>query len=211
MAGDEIGLDRVLQVYREESRRKALTTLESDFWERLQGYVEGLEADLAQETSRDPNSAKAALLRDELKKVLKRREQIWQYRGRKMALMAWSTAAGATTDTGVLTPLETKSFEELMRVLDASRRRAFGTGEDTGPAEASPEPAKAKPDSPTPEKAPGRPAKEQVLLRILEDIPPFVGVDVTYRLRKQDVVSLPPELAQVLTKKGTAEEIRPKI
>ncbi len=78
MAGDEIGLDRVLQVYREESRRKALTTLEADFWERLQAYVEGPEADLAQETSRDPNSAKAALLRDELKKVLKRRDQIWQ-------------------------------------------------------------------------------------------------------------------------------------
>ena len=204
-------MDRVLQVYREESRRKALTTLESDFWERLQGYVEGLETDLAQETSRDPNSAKAALLRDELKKVLKRREQIWQYRGRKMALMAWSTAAGATTDTGVLTPLEAESFEEFMIVLDASRRRAFGTGEDTGPPEAASKVAKVKTNNPAPKKPPGRPAKEQVLLRILEDVPPFVGVDVTYRLRKQDIVSLPPELAKLLTEKGTAEEIHPKI
>ncbi len=210
MAGDEIGLEQVLQVYRGESRRKGLTTLEPDFWERVQAYVAGLEADLAQETARDPNSAKAALLRDELKKVLKRREQIWQYRGRKMALMAWSAAAGATTDTGVLTPLEAESFEELMVVLDASRRRVFGKGE-VGPAKAPPQPAKAKADNPAPKQAPTHPAKDQVLLRILEDVPPFVGLDVTYRLRKQDVVSLPPDLAQVLTEKGTAEEIHPKI
>lgn len=210
MAGDEIGLEQVLQVYRGESRRKGLTTLEPEFWERVQAYVEGLEADLAQETAQDPNSAKAALLRDELKKVLKRREQIWQYRGRKMALMAWSAAAGATTDTDVLTPLEAESFEELMVVLDASRRRVFGKGEE-GPAEAPRKPAKAKADNPAPKKAPSHPAKNQVLLRILKDVPPFVGLDVTYRLRKQDVVSLPPELAQVLTKKGTAEEIHPKI
>lgn len=211
MAGDEIGLERVLQVYREESRRKGLTSLEPDFWEQVLAYVEGLEGDLAQETSRDPNSAKAALLRDELKKALKRREQIWQYRGRKMALMAWSTAAGATTDTDVLTPPEAESFDEFMAALNASRRRLLGKGEDREPAETPPRPAKAKADNPAPKKAPARPAKEQVLLRILKDVPPFVGLDVTYRLREQDVVSLPPDLAQVLTGKGTAEEIHPKI
>jgi DNA replication factor GINS len=210
VAGDEIGLERVLQVYREESRRKALTTLEPDFWERVQVYVGELEGDLTQETTRDPNSAKAALLRDELKKVLKRREQIWQYRGRKMALMAWSAAAGATTDIAILTPLETKSFDDLMAVLDASRRRAFGEGESVA-EKAPPKPAKAKADNPKPKKPPARPARQQVLLRVLEDVPPFAGLDVTYHLRKQDVVSLPPKLAKVLTKKGTAEEIHPRI
>ncbi|MFQ6013136.1 MAG: hypothetical protein ACE5LS_05780 [Thermoplasmata archaeon] len=211
MAGDEIGLERVLQVYREESRRKGLTPLEPDFWERVRAYVAGLEGDLAEETARDPNSAKAALLRDELKKVLKRREQIWQYRGRKMALMAWSAAAGATTDTGVLTPLEARSFEDLMAVLDASRRRAFREGEEIAPEEAPPEPTQAEADNPAPKRATARPAKDQVLLRILKDVPAFAGLDVTYRLRKEDVVSLPPDLAKVLMKKGKAEEIHPRI
>jgi DNA replication initiation complex subunit (GINS family) len=126
--------------------------------------------------------------------------------------MAWSAAAGATTDTGILTPLEATSFEEFMAVLNASRRRAFGSGEDEGPVEVAPPPKKkAKANNPAPKKTPARPAKEQVLLRIIEDVPPFVGLDVTYHLRKQDIVSLPPELARVLMDKGTAAEIRPKI
>ncbi len=42
MAGDEIGLEQVLQVYRGESRRKGHTTLEPEFWERVKANVEGL-------------------------------------------------------------------------------------------------------------------------------------------------------------------------
>lgn len=212
MAAEEITLDRILQVYREESRRKGLTSLEPDFWTKVRGYVGELEGELARETGRDPNSAKAALLRDELKKVLKRREQIWQYRERKMALMACSAAAGAAADTSPLTPVEVQAFQELMGVLDRGRQRAFGEGKEE--AEELPEKLHASPEAKAPKAKRAKTSKrprEATLVRILEDIPPFMGLDVTYRLKKEDVVGLPPEVAQVLLEKGKAERIRPRL
>jgi DNA replication factor GINS len=48
-----------------------------------------------------------------------------------------------------------------------------------------------------------------VILRILEDIPPFAGLGGTYRLGKEDVVTLPSGIGRALIKRGKAEEIIP--
>lgn len=214
MVGEDITLDRILQVYREESRRKALTPLEREFWERVSRYVADLEEDLRKESAVDPNSAKAALLRDELKKVLKRREQIWQYRERKISLMACSAASGASVDTSPLTPLEEECFKAVLEVLQRGRERAFGlqVAEEEAPPEAEEEAPTETPREEVPKRRKARAeVKGKVLVRILEDIPPFLGLDVTYHLRKEDVVSLPEEVAKVLIGKGKAERIKPKL
>ncbi len=211
MAGEEITLERILQVYREESQKKALSRLEPDFWERVQAYVEALEGDLKKESSRDPNSAKAALLRDELKKVLKRREQIYQYRERKMALMVTSAASGASVDTSPLTRLEERSFKALLEVLEGGRSRAFGMAVEEEREAKEEAPKETKKEVKRERKKPAKAVKEKTLVRILEDVPPFLGLDMTYKLRKEDVVTLPDEVAKVLISKGKAERIRPKV
>lgn len=225
MAGETVTLDLVLQVYRKESQRKTLTALPRDFWSRVRGYVAELEADLERESAKDPNSAKAALLRDELKKVVKRRDQIYQYRERKMATLAASAASGARVETEALTPEEEASFEGLLEVLRRGRLRALeGAGgneaEEVPAKEAAQASAKVASTNAPAKKAPaessrrpGRSPKggEKFLIRILEDVPAFMGVDVTYELRKEDVVGLPKEVAQVLIGKGVAELIRPKV
>jgi len=43
-----------------------------------------------------------------------------------------------------------------------------------------------------------------VLLHILEDVPPFAGPDGTLRLRKEDLVTLPAQMAKVLVERGKA-------
>ncbi len=204
MAGEKVTLELILQVYRKESQRKTLTALDRDFWQRVQEYVSGLEEDLRKESGQDPNSAKAALLRDELKKVLKRRDQIYQYRERKMARLAASAASGASVDTANLTPLEEESFEALLGVLERGRGRAFGLEQVKEEVKEVKKPAKAR-------GKPKRATLDQVLVRILEDMPPFVGLDVTYQLKKEDVVSLPEEVAQLLMDQGKAERIRPRM
>jgi DNA replication factor GINS len=209
VVGEEITLERILQVYREESRKKALSPLERDFWERVQRYVAGLEEDLRKESAVDPNSAKAALLRDELKKVLKRREQIWQYRGRKIALMACSAASGASVDTSPLTPLEEESFNAMLQVMEEGRQKAFQMEVEEAPQETKPE-AERKEEKRVP-RTRKKPREDRVLVRILEDIPPFLGLDVTYNLRKEDVISLPEEVAKVLIGKGKAERVKPRL
>lgn len=54
-----------------------------------------------------------------------------------------------------------------------------------------------------------RSTNEMVLLRILEDIPPFAGPSGTYSLGKEDIVTLPAGVGKVLVKRGKAVEILP--
>ncbi|MDD1768267.1 MAG: hypothetical protein LUQ27_06875 [Methanomassiliicoccales archaeon] len=51
--------------------------------------------------------------------------------------------------------------------------------------------------------------EDYLVLRILEDIPPFAGPGRDYRLSKEDIVTLPTSIARALIGKGKAEEITP--
>jgi DNA replication factor GINS len=59
----------------------------------------------------------------------------------------------------------------------------------------------------TPNEPSARSGSDLVLLRILEDIPPFAGPSGTYRLGKEDVVTLPSGIGKALVKRGKAIEI----
>ena len=46
------------------------------------------------------------------------------------------------------------------------------------------------------------------ILMITEDIPEFVGTDAkNYHLRKGDVISIPPDMEEMLSKRGVAKKI----
>jgi DNA replication initiation complex subunit (GINS family) len=48
---------------------------------------------------------------------------------------------------------------------------------------------------------------DMMLLRILEDIPPIAGPNGTYKLGREDIVTLPAPMARALVKRGKAMEI----
>src|SRR2546428_9223307 len=68
MADEEVNFERVTKIYREESSKKTLSRLEPDFYRKAATYVRALEAKAAEEVVKGPNSAKAMLLQDELRK-----------------------------------------------------------------------------------------------------------------------------------------------
>jgi DNA replication factor GINS len=51
-------------------------------------------------------------------------------------------------------------------------------------------------------------APDFIVLRILEDIPPFAGPDRNYKLQKEDLVSLPPPIAKALIARKKAVGIQ---
>jgi DNA replication initiation complex subunit (GINS family) len=51
-------------------------------------------------------------------------------------------------------------------------------------------------------------SSENMVLRILEDVPSFAGVAGNYKLKKEDIASLPRKVAEILVKKGKAQEIQ---
>ncbi len=221
---DEVNFDRVTKVYREESARKTLVNLEEDFWDKLASYIRRLEEDAKRETQAGPNAPKAMMLQDELRKVLKRRDQIFTYRERKLALLASSRAGGADTEMIVLPRQERALFEQMVGLLKQMRTEAFGGspfGTETGAAattqadEGSEKPERqAAPSMRTlrseetkrPRAVPS--LKDHVLVHVLEDIPPFAGLDTTYLLKKEDVITLPKTIAQILVDRGKARIIQ---
>jgi len=54
---------------------------------------------------------------------------------------------------------------------------------------------------------PSKELKDDVVVHILEDLPPMAGKDENYLLKKNDVVTLPKEIASVLVKKKKAKRI----
>ncbi len=224
---EEVNFERVTKVYREESGKKTLVALEEDFYDKLAAYVKRLEEAAGKEAQANPNAPKALMLQDELRKVVKRRDQIFTYRERKLALLASSKASGAETELLTLPRQDRILFDQMVALLRKARSDAFGGspfGSEAGPAEA--EPATSPPAAtPAPEKkgpagmkvvsseetkkprvAPS--LKDHVVVHVLEDLPSFAGLDTTYHLKKEDVVTLPKTIAEILVSRGKARIVQ---
>ena len=216
MADEEVNFERVTKIYREESSKKTLSRLEPDFYRKVATYVRALEAKAAEEVLKGPNSAKAMLLQDELRKVLKKREQIVQYRQRKIALLAASKANGGEADVSGLAAPEADVFEQVLGSLSQARQVAFGATPAPAPAAPPPAPPAASPALPPatpaapvfqrladpPRKIAPPAPKDLVIVHVLEDVPAFAGIDAKYTLKKEDVVTLPRAIAKILMDRG---------
>jgi DNA replication initiation complex subunit (GINS family) len=89
-------------------------------------------------------------------------------------------------------------------VVEAARTPAI----EVAVKPAAPSLKTSQPVLPMPGDAEAKPdAKDLLVLRILEDIPPFAGPFGNYRLRREDVATLPSGLARALIKRGKAIEI----
>src|SRR5881409_3013199 len=123
---EEVNFERVTKVYREESGKKTLVALEADFYDKLASYIARLDESANKEAQKDPNSPKALLLQDELRKVRKRRDQIFTYREPKLALLASSRASGTEVEVPNLPSQERFLFDNMVALLRKSRTDAFG-------------------------------------------------------------------------------------
>src|SRR5213594_1639764 len=144
---EEVNFERVTKVYREESGNKTLVALEADFYDKLASYIARLDESANKEVQKNPNSAKALMLQDELRKVRKRRDQIFTYRERKLALLASSRASGAEVEVPNLPAQERGLFESMVALLTKSRADAFGRSPLAAPAQ----PPMAQSSTPRPE------------------------------------------------------------
>src|SRR3990172_6370122 len=153
MADETVDFERVTKVYREESSKKTLSRLEPDFYGKLAVYLKGLERKATEAVAKSPNSPQAMLLQDELRKVLKKRDQIFQYRERKIALLASLRASGGEADISGLATPEAELFDRLVGLLKQAREVAFGAAMAPAPG-----PATATPSPPPPVPAAASPA-----------------------------------------------------
>jgi len=117
---EKMSYDLIYQVYQKERQGAALTKVEKDFYEHVATLIKGLSDDYDAESKNNPSSTKCMLLYDELKKIRTLFREIYEYRIRKIALMALTGASEGSVDTRNLVGIETTIFDHLMTILKKS-------------------------------------------------------------------------------------------
>ncbi|HEC76714.1 MAG TPA: DNA replication complex GINS family protein [Thermoplasmatales archaeon] len=168
-----------------EQREKSTSLLldvGADFYKQTAQYVKELEDRLEEEKVRNPSSKKVVLLSDELRNTKRIWKSIFERREKKIVLSALSFVRGSKETPKNLTREEKIFYDAIIEILKEHRKRVFENHE-----------------------------KEFVVVRIMEDIPQFIGGDMKkYSLKKEDVISLPLDVAKILIKRGVAEEVTAK-
>ncbi len=211
----------ITKIYRTEQGSTEISEIRKDFYPSLREYIERMKKESEEEIRRDPYSTKASSMQNEIKKVTQKGNQIFQFRQKKVMLMALRESNGGKVDVSRLTEEEKRFFEDITDRLRAVKAAAVdgkgcvpiikrdGTDESVCGLVATMEA-----ESVARGNAPGASAQGSslnVLVRITQDIPSWPLGGRIYVFSKEDVVNLPASVGCELVKSGKAVEIVPSI
>jgi DNA replication initiation complex subunit (GINS family) len=117
MEGGKMTYDLVYQVYQDERQKTLLSKVDKDFYESVAELIRELKEGYDEVSKETPSSAKAMLLLDELKKLRTLIREIFEYRIRKVALLALTAASEGSVDTKNLVGREVLVFDQIFNIL----------------------------------------------------------------------------------------------
>ncbi|MCK5038412.1 MAG: DNA replication complex GINS family protein [Thermoplasmata archaeon] len=204
MSDQEIGFKEVSEVHRGEKRSKILTKLPYHFFDLAEEHLGTLREQYA-ETAGNPSSTDALVLHDNIKKIDKRLCQIYDLRERKITLAAINGRMGSQAPKD-MTQKELAMYDEIVQILKLYRECGSEVPVEKQTTIMQPAPVKEiVPQSKEEDMADIKEEAPTCLVRVLEEVPPFVDVDQTYILKKEDVVTLPEKFARILSLKGAVK------
>ncbi|HTY52958.1 MAG TPA: hypothetical protein VMB35_07170 [Methanomicrobiales archaeon] len=197
---------RIIILNERESGR--LSDVPPTLYEEIRGHLASLQEQVYQ--CEDPLSDQAQGLIEEVKAVREILRDIFRIRSRKILSLALVQVEADATDREELKkmlPAEREMFDGIIRELGKGKASLSGQARlEVVSGEAlvvPPEPGAAP--APEPGQAPG---EAMVLVRVLSDMEPFMGVDGRiYHLKAEDVVTLPSKNAGVLIDRNMAEGV----
>lgn len=193
---EEINYKTLRKLQQGEQASSLLIKIPVDFYKDLSSYMKTLERSVENEK----NPLKLKLFTDEVQNTKKIANSIYELREKKIVQAALATARGATPDVANLLEIEKKLYNSLVEQILVSRSEIFEKPTDP--------PGKTSPSSPKPPQA-RQESNTQPIVRVLEDTPQFIGTDgKTYSLRKEDMLSLPSEMAEPLLKKKVVKRVK---
>lgn len=202
-----ITYETLYELLRREKSREELQDLHQTFFEDVINYLNEKnqillnteqKLDLFSSTERE----KTKLQLENIKKILK---EFYERREKKIINIAInkSRTGSDIIDTSSMLQEEKKLFESLVETLDNSRTNIlFKLLNRKSPA------AKAEEQQITQE-PPKAEEKTAMAVRFLKAVPKFVGkeLEIYGPFEEEDIARLPNEIADVLIRKGRAEEI----
>jgi len=207
----DIGYEDIMGLFRQENKSSQLNKVDPALYDKMAAYIKTLRKESERELAMNPMSQASMMLNDQLKKAIDKAKRVYELRQRKIALLALRKVAGDNPDTGNLTGDEIVLFSNLVSVLGA-HKDSKADFEELGPRYTTPKDVSELPAAPAkkacePKDQVAELEEELVLVRVLEDVPTFAGVDKEYKLRKEDIISLPKTIAGALVSHGKATVI----
>jgi DNA replication factor GINS len=200
---------RIIMLNERESGR--LSEVPPNLHDEIRGHVASLQEQVY--GSADPFSDKAQTLIEEVKAVLEVVNDIFRIRSRKILSLALVQVEANATDREELKkmlPAEREMFDGIIRELEKGKAALSAQVPRGAPTGAAPVGVEVPGEHGTPGTAEA-PQEPVVLVRILSDMEPFMGVDGRiYRLKAEDVVTLPSRNAGVLIDRNIALNIMPE-
>jgi DNA replication factor GINS len=216
-------IEQLWDILYKERTMASLQELPSDFCEEVGEYMARLKAELEEADER-----RGELVEDEIRNARMKVEDIVRRRIGKLVKLA--SSGSRASPKGMLVE-EQQIFEALRAHVDEGKERLlalmFGEREERI-EEGQPRKQEQQPEHQPPEKGQEQPASwhmfkstEQTaapegaealqMVRILDDLPTFMGTDGRiYKVKREDVIMLPKTNAEILCNRGVAERFEGK-
>jgi DNA replication initiation complex subunit (GINS family) len=204
----------LLELRRSEGAARGLAKLPHDFYATTTGYLAEVRRTFESELRENPSSRKGELSRQTYQRASQVARDIIEARMTKILSLAFQASVGGGRELPNSLPEERQLFDAVYGVLRGHRASVapYLSGD------APPPPAPAHAPAPSAREAPPRPEARSasagpapILVRILKDSRPLEIGRETIELRREDLLSVPAEIARILIDGKIAEEVEAEL
>jgi DNA replication initiation complex subunit (GINS family) len=211
---------QLLEWRRSEGAGRGLAKLPKEFYETTRRYLAETRATFEAELRENPSSKKGELARQTYQRAHQISRDIVEARMTKILSQAFQATVGGTREIPNALAEERTLFDALLAQLRSHRQAVAPFLEPLGLApEPISTPSSGAPTASRPTSAPAAPAAPPaapvrdhpppVDVRVLKDGRPIALGQESLEIRKEDVLSVPEETAQLLVAAGLAERLAP--
>ena len=207
MAEEEISYRFLRKIQQMEKNSPMLTELQSSFYDDIKTYLSDLNTRIEGES----DSNKIKLLEDEISNTNKIIISVFEQREKKILLAAISKARGGNPDLKNLLDVEIVFFNSILNLIDSFRDSFLKFKKKTekqyieslGKKNSNIETKEVKIEVES-----KKVSINKAIYRVINDVPEFIGTDTKkYYLRKNDVLSMPEDMGEMLSKRKVVEKL----
>ena len=199
MNDNEINYKALRRIQEMEKKSPSLTRMDPTFYKDLSKYSENLNSRLGKESS----PQKQMFLKIEIRDTNKIATSIYEMREKKILLAAISKGRGGNPNLENLVDVERDLFESTLGIMVQMRKQALE--KESKEINGKEKTVATKKEG---RKNEGQENSKHVV-RVTKSIPKFIGTDMKeYNLRGGDVLSLPVDMRDMLSKRDVVKEIK---
>jgi DNA replication factor GINS len=206
---EEINYRTLRKIQQMEKNSSILTDLDNDFYKNLEKYL----LDLNNRLESELDEHKKKLLNEEIENTKKIITSIYEQREKKILLTAISKARGGKPDLKSMVSVERDFFDSILKLIDTFRSKILENKKTMVICKINSDIVnnEIKKENKIINNNEIKILKNRNLnpiIRVIKDIPNFVGTDEKkYTLKKNDIVSLPEDMKEMLLKRKVVEKL----